>query len=175
MSTEAKYATLISFSFYPTAAAHLPAGRRAEAAGTRLRANAYRGVVKVDPCCARAVVLHERPDEAQPEGPLEQELGLPLVLGQAEEGHVPEVLLGRLQEELGPLLLRHRGHVVAAHQAQVGQHAHLQAGRRRREGERGGGRLESQGLGSLLTNERAESQLQHYCQRTTTVSYFYYL
>lgn len=87
--------------------------------------NTHRSVVQVDPCSAGAVVLHERPDEAQPEGALKQELGLPLVLGQAEEGHVSEVLLGRLQEELRPLLLRDRGHVVAAHQAQVRQHAHL--------------------------------------------------
>lgn len=87
--------------------------------------NTHRSVVQVDPCGTGAVVLHERPDEAQPEGALKQELGLPLVLGQAEEGHVSEVLLGRLQEELRPLLLRDRGHVVAAHQAQVRQHAHL--------------------------------------------------
>lgn len=130
MSTEAKCTTLISSSINAAAASHLPAVRRAKSPRRGLRTETYRGVVQVDPCCTCAVVLHERPDEAQPEGPLEQELGLPLVLGEAKEGHVPEVLLGRLQQELGSLLLRHCGHVVAAHQAQVGQHAHLQAGGR---------------------------------------------
>lgn len=86
----------------------------------------YRRIVQVDSCSAGVVVLHERPDEAQPEGSFEQELGFPLVLRQAKEGHVAQVLLGRLQEELGPLLLWNRGHVVAADEAQVRQHAHLQ-------------------------------------------------
>lgn len=52
------------------------------------------GVVQVHPRGPRAVVLHERPDEAQPERPLKQELCLPLVLGQTEEGHISQVLLG---------------------------------------------------------------------------------
>lgn len=79
-----------------------------------------RGVVQVHTRSSSAVVLHEGPDEAQPECSFEQELGLPLVLRQAKEGHVSQVLLGRLQEELGPLLLWHSGHVVAADEAQVG-------------------------------------------------------
>lgn len=80
--------------------------------------------------------MHEGPDEAQPEGSLKQELGFPLVLCQTKEGHVSQVLLGRLQEKLGPLLLWDSGHVVAADEAQVCQHANLQAG------EKEGGRLE---------------------------------
>lgn len=79
-----------------------------------------RGVVQVDTCSSSAVVLHEGPDEAQPECSFKQELGLPLELRQAEEGHVSQILLGRLQEELGPLLLWNGGHVVAADEAQVG-------------------------------------------------------
>lgn len=81
--------------------------------------NTDRSVVQVHPCSPGAVVLHERPDEAQPEGPLEEELGFPLVLGQTVEGHVSQVFLGRLQQELGPLLLWNRGHVVAADETQV--------------------------------------------------------
>lgn len=86
----------------------------------------HRGVVQVDAGCSGAVVLHEGPDEAQPECSFKQELGFPLVLRQAEEGHVSQVLLGRVQEELGPLLLWNGGHVVAAHEAQVRQHTDLQ-------------------------------------------------
>lgn len=47
-----------------------------------------RRVVQVHPCSSGAVVLHEGPDEAQPEGPFKQELGFPLVLRQTKEGHV---------------------------------------------------------------------------------------
>lgn len=78
-----------------------------------------RGVVQVHACSSGAVVLHEGPDEAQPECSFKQELGFPLVLRQAEEGHVPQVLFGRVQEELGPLLLWNGGHVVATDEAQV--------------------------------------------------------
>lgn len=88
--------------------------------GRGIDGSTNRGVIQVDACSSSAVVLHEGPDEAQPERPFKQELGLPLVLRQAEEGHVAQVLLGRLQEELGPLLLWNGGHVVAADEAQVG-------------------------------------------------------
>lgn len=84
-----------------------------------------RSIVQVHSRSPGAVVLHEGPDEAQPEGPLKQELGFPLVLRQPKESHVSQILLGRLQEKLGPLLLRDRGHVVAADQAQVCQHTNL--------------------------------------------------
>lgn len=47
-----------------------------------------RAVVQVHAGGSGAVVLHERPDKAQPEGSFEQELGFPLVLRQTEEGHV---------------------------------------------------------------------------------------
>lgn len=105
-----------------------------------VKQHTHRGVVQVHTRGPGAVVLHEGPDEAQPKGSLKQELGLPLVLGQTKECHIPEVLLGRVQEELSPLLLRDRGHVVAAHQTQVGQHAHL------RTGKRGGGVRESRDI-----------------------------
>lgn len=85
----------------------------------RMSRSTNRGVVQVDAGRSGAVVLHEGPDEAQPECSFKQELGFPLVLRQAEEGHVSQVLLGRVQEELGPLLLWNGGHVVAAHEAQV--------------------------------------------------------
>lgn len=64
----------------------------------------------------------------QTKGLLEHVLGFPLELRQTKEGHVPEVLLGGFQEKLGPLLLRKRGHIVAADEIQVRQHAHLQTG-----------------------------------------------
>lgn len=73
-----------------------------------------RSVVQVHPRSPSAVVLHERPNEAQPEGSFKEELGFPLVLCQAKEGHVSQVLLCRLQEKLSPLLLWNSGHVVAA-------------------------------------------------------------
>lgn len=82
-------------------------------------------VVHLHAARPRAVVLHEGPDELQVESPLKQVLSLSLELCQAEEGHVFEVLFGALQQDLRSLVLRDEGHVVAAHQAQVGQHPHL--------------------------------------------------
>lgn len=82
-------------------------------------------VVHLHAACPRAVVLHEGPDELQVESPLKQVLSLSLELCQAKEGHVFEVFFGALQQDLRSLVLWDEGHVVAAHQAQVGQHPHL--------------------------------------------------
>lgn len=72
-----------------------------------------------------AVELREGRDELQVEGALKQILGLALVFGQAEEGHVAQVTLGALQEDGPALLLAHGGDVVAAHQTEIRQHAGL--------------------------------------------------
>ncbi|KAJ0005568.1 hypothetical protein NQD34_015462, partial [Periophthalmus magnuspinnatus] len=73
----------------------------------------------------RAVDLSEGGDEAQAERPLKQVLGLALELGQAIEGHVLEVAHGAAEQDVSTLALIHGGQIVAAHQAEVGQHAHL--------------------------------------------------
>lgn len=73
----------------------------------------------------RAVDLRESGDEAQAERPLKQVLRLPLKLSQAVESHVLQVAHGAAQKDVVPLALIHGGQVVAAHQAQVSQHAHL--------------------------------------------------
>ncbi|KAJ0009312.1 hypothetical protein NQD34_001014, partial [Periophthalmus magnuspinnatus] len=72
-----------------------------------------------------AVDLRKRSNEAQAKRPLEQILRLALKLRQAVEGHVAQVGLGAGQQHVAPLQLAHGRHVVAAHQAEVRQHAHL--------------------------------------------------
>uniref|UniRef100_G3PXX8 Uncharacterized protein n=1 Tax=Gasterosteus aculeatus TaxID=69293 RepID=G3PXX8_GASAC len=79
----------------------------------------------VDAGGARAVELREGRDELQVEGALEQILGLTLVLSQPEKGHAAQVALGALHEQCPALVLVHGGDVVAAHQAEIGQHAGL--------------------------------------------------
>ena len=74
---------------------------------------------------SRAVDLRESRDEAQAERPLKQVLRLALELRQAVESHVLQVAHGAAQEDVVALALVHGGQVVAAHQAEVGQHAHL--------------------------------------------------
>lgn len=73
----------------------------------------------------RAVNLCEGGYEPQTESVLEQVLCLALELCQAIEGHVLQVTLGAGQENGVALALVHGGEVVAAHQAEIGQHAHL--------------------------------------------------
>lgn len=74
---------------------------------------------------SRTVDLRERGDEAKAERPLKQVLRLALELGQAVEGHVLQVAHGAAQKDVVTLALVHGRHVVAAHEAQVSQHAHL--------------------------------------------------
>lgn len=83
------------------------------------------GVVQVDAGRTRAVVLHKRSDELEMEGALEKVLRFALKLGQTKEGHVTQVFLGRLQQDLSTLLLGDERHIVASHKAEVSQHAHL--------------------------------------------------
>lgn len=73
----------------------------------------------------RAVDLREGGNKAQVESALEQVLRLALKLGQAVESHVFKVTLGAGQKNGVSLALVHGGEVVAAHQAEVSQHAHL--------------------------------------------------
>ena len=73
----------------------------------------------------RDVELREGGDEPEVECPLEEKLRLALELREPEERHVLEVALGALQQDGIPLALVHESQVVAAHQAEVGQHAHL--------------------------------------------------
>lgn len=73
----------------------------------------------------RAVDLREGGDEPEAERPLEQVLRLALELSQAEEGHVLQVAHGTAEKDVIPLAFVGGRQVVAAHQAQVGQHPHL--------------------------------------------------
>lgn len=74
---------------------------------------------------SRAVDLRESGDEAQAERPLKQVLRLALKLCQAVERHVLQVAHCAAQKDVIALALVHGGQVVAAHQAQVSQHADL--------------------------------------------------
>lgn len=74
---------------------------------------------------SRAVDLRESGDEAKAERPLKQVLRLALELSQAVESHVLQVAHGAAQKDVVTLALVHRRQVVAAHKAQVSQHAHL--------------------------------------------------
>lgn len=78
-----------------------------------------------DPGRPRAVYLSEGGEEVQAERPLEQKLRLSLELGEAEESHATQVAFGAAEEQFGPSLLAHGRQVVAAHQAEIGQHASL--------------------------------------------------
>ncbi|CAG5990114.1 unnamed protein product [Menidia menidia] len=96
---------------------HIPAVELADSV-LRLRGHLHAGRT-------RTIQLCEGRDELKAEGLLKEVLGLPLVLGQAKEGHAPKVALGALQKHGPALLLAHDRDVVAAHQAEVGQHAGL--------------------------------------------------
>lgn len=74
---------------------------------------------------ARLIELREGPEEAQPEGALEEALRALLALREAEKGHAAQVVLGARQHEQVPLVRPHRRPVVTAHQGQVCQHARL--------------------------------------------------
>lgn len=71
------------------------------------------------------VELCERGDELQIECPLKEKLCLPLEFSEPEEGHVLQVVLCALQQDGTSLALVHESQVVAAHQAEVSEHAHL--------------------------------------------------
>lgn len=83
------------------------------------------GLAQVHVGGSRAVDLRESGDKAQAERPLKQVLRLALELRQAVESHVLQVAHGAAQEDVVALALVHGGQVVAAHQAQVSQHADL--------------------------------------------------
>lgn len=73
----------------------------------------------------RAVDLREGGDEPEAKRPLEQVLRLALELSQAEEGHVLQVAHGAAEKDVIPLAFVGGRQVVAAHQAEVGQHPDL--------------------------------------------------
>lgn len=75
----------------------------------------YGVVVQVNAGCTCAVVLHKWSDELEVEGALKKVLRFALKLGQTKEGHVTQVFLGRIQQDLSTLLLGDERHVVAAH------------------------------------------------------------
>lgn len=73
----------------------------------------------------RDVELCEGRDELEVECPLKEKLCLPLEFREPKEGHVLQVVFRALQQDGIPFALIHESQVVAAHQAEVRQHAHL--------------------------------------------------
>lgn len=73
----------------------------------------------------RDIELGEGGNEFQVECPLKEILCFPLKFRQPEEGHVFQIVLGALEENHISLTLVHESQVVAPHQAEVCQHAHL--------------------------------------------------
>ena len=73
----------------------------------------------------RDVELCEGGDELEVECPLKEKLCLPLEFCEPKEGHVLQVVLRTLQQDGVPFTLVHESQVVAAHQAEIGQHTDL--------------------------------------------------
>lgn len=71
------------------------------------------------------VELGEWGNEFQVECPLKEILCFPLKFCQPKEGHIFQIVLGALEKNHVSLSLVHKSQVVASHQAEICQHAHL--------------------------------------------------